>query len=387
MTSGPAGDSGQKHYDEVVQFGGGRPPRARWLPRLFLACLVLAAAVVLLVRGTADHGHPAVRPTPRLPPLRVTTTGRRLLGVTAGWELFVRGPDDLVRIQLAQGRVMPTFVPPLESANPNVVFVIGAHDAIIKSADYVPGYVVPDGRQARQLGQSVEYSGSMVPRSAGALAFWLADISPSAPALWLTTLARRRSGPVIRFSPGGPQLVATAVSDGRGGVLLTSDNATVYDAGPGWDRPVPGTVVAVGPASWLVMTCDVSYRQCRDQVMDSATGATHQLPGRPSAAPAPWAWPPLGVIAPDGSAAAVVGDERDGQLPVQLVNLRSGLTRNLHVALGSNASDESMAWSPDSRWLFVAAAGGHLVVIDAQTGRRADLGVQLPPVDQVAIRP
>lgn len=389
MTSAPGGEAGHNRHDEIVQFGSGRSPRARWLPRLFLACVVLAAAVVVVVRGAADHGHPRVHAsTPaRLPPLRVMTTGRRLLGVTGGWELFVRGPDDLVRIELAQGRVMPTFVPPLDSGNSNVAFVIAAHDAIIKSADYEPGYVVPDGRQARQLAESVEYGGTMIPGPAGTQAFWLASVSTRASMLTLTTLTGHRTGPVIRFPPGGPQLVATAVSDGRGDVLMTSGNATTYDAGPGWSRPLPGMIMAVGPASWLVMSCGSSYRRCREEIIDSASGASRLLPGNVSAVPAAFLWPPLGVIAPDGSAAAVVGTDRDRQLPVQLVNLRTARIRDLHVALGSNASDESMAWSPDSRWLFVAAAGGQLVVIDAQTGRHADLGVQLPPVDQVAIRP
>ena len=389
MTSGPGGEAGQNRRDEIVQFGSGRSPRARWLPRLLLACVVLAAAVVLVVRGVADHGHPGVHAsTPaRLPPLRVTTTGRRLLGVTAAWELFVRGPDDLVRIQLATGRVMSTFVPPLDSGNPNVAFVIGAHEAIIKSADYEPGYVVPDGRQARQLAASLEYGGTMIEGPAGTQAFWLASVSPAASMLTLTTLTGQHVGPVIRFPPGGPQLVATAVSDGRGDVLMTSGNAITYDAGPGWSRPLPGMIMAVGPATWLVMTCGMSYRRCREEVIDSASGARRLLPGHVSAEPAAFLWPPLGVIAPDGSAAAVVGNERDGRLPVQLVNLQTGRIRDVQVALGSNASDESMVWSPDSRWLFVAAAGGQLVVINARTGRRADLGVQLPPVDQVAIRP
>jgi hypothetical protein len=45
-----------------------------------------------------------------------------------------------------------------------------------------------------------------------------------------------------------------------------------------------------------------------------------------------------------------------------------------------------MVWSPDSRWLFVAAASGRLIAIDASTGRAEGLGVAVGPVDQVAIR-
>ena len=92
---------------------------------------------------------------PRRPPpppaIRVITVGHWLLGVTAGWQLFARGPDDLLRIQLAQGKISLTHVPPLETANPDVAFVIGPHEAMIRSTDLVPGYVVPDGAQPRPL--------------------------------------------------------------------------------------------------------------------------------------------------------------------------------------------------------------------------------------------
>ncbi len=45
-----------------------------------------------------------------------------------------------------------------------------------------------------------------------------------------------------------------------------------------------------------------------------------------------------------------------------------------------------MAWSPDSRWLFVAAADGKLLAVNARTGQAKSLGVTLPAVSQVAIR-
>jgi hypothetical protein len=389
-------------YDEVVQFGSGRSSGSRWLPRIVLACLVLAAIVAVAVRSTGQHGtgkhggHAAKTPPP--PPVRVITAGHRLLGVTAGWELFARGPDDLVRFQLAQGKISVTYVPPLQSASPNVAFVIGAHEAVIRSSDLVPGYVVPDGGQARLLTGPLAGSGPLVPGPAPAQAAWAFSASPTSSALSLITLAGRRSGPTIRFQPGGPQLPATAVPDGRGYALVTTGSGSAYDAGPGWDRPVPGTVVAVGRASWLVIACNPLYRHCRNEVVDIADGARRVLPG-PEAGyagyPYDFYWPPTGVIAPDGSAAAVPESSRDGQLTVHLINLRSGANRDLKIMLGTpngshspvaDLSDQSMAWSPDSRWLFVAAADGNLVAVDARTGRAEHLHVRLPAVTQVAIR-
>jgi hypothetical protein len=55
--------------------------------------------------------------------------------------------------------------------------------------------------------------------------------------------------------------------------------------------------------------------------------------------------------------------------------------------VSDGVSEDSMVWSPDGRWLFVAASGGKLVVVNARTGQAEGLGVSLPPVDQVAIRP
>ena len=302
----PRGDgSGQGTYDEVVQFGSGRSPGGRWLPRIALACLVLAAIGTVAVRAAGHDPRPAAK-TPPPPAIRVVTVGHRLLGVAAGWELFARGPDDLIRVQLAQGRISVTHVPPLETANPDVAFVVGPHEAVIRSTDLVPGYVVPDGAQAQLLSGPLADGGPLVPGPAGAHAAWVSTGSPATPALSLITLSGRRSGPTIRFAPGGPQLAATAVSDGHGDVLVDSGSFSAYDAGPGWDRPVPGTLVAVGPTAWLVVSCNPLYRHCRNEVVDIADGARRMLPGPAAGYPYDFfSWPPTGVIAPDGSTAAV----------------------------------------------------------------------------------
>jgi hypothetical protein len=403
----PGEGSGQDGRGEVVEFGSprfagrrwGRFAGRRWGPRALLACLVLATVVTVVIRAAGHQARPAVRAAASRPPLRVTTLGHPLLGVTAGWDLFARGPDDLLRIELAQGRIVQTYVPSLETASPDVAFVIGAHEAVIRPSDYVPGYVVPDNVQARPLTGLLADGGPMVPGPAGSQGAWVTSGSPASPGLSLVTLTGHRSGPAIEFQPGGPQVPATAVSDGRGDVLVTDDHyGVVYDTGPGWDRPVPGTVVAVGPADWLVEACDAQYRHCRNEVINASGGSRRALPG-PAAEGAPYyflSWPPTGVISPDGSIAAVSENGRKGRLTVHLIDMRTGATRDLNVPLGAPGSDlplggdareQSMAWSPDGRWLFVAASGGKLVVVNPRTGRPESLGVSLPAVDQVAIRP
>jgi hypothetical protein len=380
--------TGQHRDDEVVEFGGGRHVSRRWT-RALLAGLVLAAVVTIVVQAGSHRGRPAAKAAAPPPAVRVTTVGHRLLGVTAGWQLFARGPDDLLQIQFARGQITQTYVPPLESASPDVAFVTGARQTIIRSSDLVPGYVVPAGRQARALSGPLAGGGPLIPGVAGTQTAWVIAGPPTWPYLSLVTLAGDKAGPVIRFPDGGPQLPATAVSDGRGDVLVTSGSLTDYDAGPGWDRPVPGTVVAVGPAGWLVVTCDPQYRHCRNEVIGPGGGSRRVLPGSAAAEPYYFSWPPTGVIAPDGSKAAMAESGPHNSLTVHLVNLRTGTTTDLGVPLsvaGSDYNSQLMAWSPDSRWLFVAASGGRLVAVSTLTGRAESLGVALPAIDQVAIR-
>lgn len=393
----PGDGPGQGGRDEFVQFGGRRFAGRHWAYRALLACLALATVVTVAVRGVGHPASTAAKESPPPPPPRLTTVGHRLLGVTAGWELFARGPDDLVRIEFAQGRIIQTYVPPLETASPDIAFVVGAHEAVIRPFDVVPGYLVADGRQARLLTGLLAGGGPLIPGPAGSQAAWVTS-GPAASALSLVMLTGHRSGPSIKFQPGGPQVPATAVSDGRGDVLVTDGDFGVYDTGPGWDRPLPGMVVAVGPATWLVDVCDVQYRHCRDEVVNAVTGSRRALPGSPATgAPYYFSWPPTGVISPDGSTAAVAENgPTSRRLTVHLINLRTGAVRDLNVPIGGPGSDfpfgggdneQAMAWSPDGRWLFVAASGGKLVAINPRNGRAASLGVNLPAVDQVAIRP
>jgi hypothetical protein len=384
---------GQGSKDDVLDFGRDRRTSGRWRSRVLLACLLVVTGLIVAVRAGSDAARPSHRHVAGPPPVRVISAGHRLLGVTAGWQLFARGPDDLLRIQLAKGRVTWTYVPPLESASPEVAFVVGARETVIRSSDFVPAYVVPDGGQARLLAGPLAGSGPMIPGPPGSEAAWVMAGPPTSPMLALVTLNGHRSGPVIRFPAGDPPLVATAISDGRGGVLLTSASSATYDAGPGWDRVVNGTIIAVGPTSWLTVACDAQYGHCRNEVIDIASGARRVLPGSVAAEPYYFTWPPTGVIAPDGSTAAVA-ETSGGMTTVHLINLRTGVVKNLGVPIGlpgngfpwNTGTEDSMTWSPDSRWLFVATATGKLVAVNARSDEVQPIGVSLPRVDQVAIR-
>jgi len=379
--------------DDLVEFGRDRPAGGRWRARALLACLGLATAITIAVHAAGHHARPQPRipASPPPPQVLVMVIGHRLLGQTADWQLFARGPDDLLRIQFAQGRVTRTYVPLLQTSIPAVALVIGAHEAVIRSADFVPGYVVPDGANARVLTGPLAGGGPLIPGPPGSQAAWVTTGSRTSSVLSLITLTGRRSGPVIRFR--ARQLPATAVSDGRGDVLVTTGPFAVVDAGPGWHRRLPGAIIAVGQDGWLAVTCRAQFPRCREEVVDSADRVRRILPGHAGAESYYFSWPPIGVIAPDGTTAAVPESGSGGTLTVHLIDLRTGMTRNLDVRIGAPGSNQSpdggqqsMVWSPDSRWLFVAAVGGHLVVINARTGRTVSLGVKLPAVDQVAVR-
>jgi hypothetical protein len=70
-----------------------------------------------------------------------------------------------------------------------------------------------------------------------------------------------------------------------------------------------------------------------------------------------------------------------------LLNLASGADQRLTVPLAPGSPGlQTLAWSPDSQWLFAVAAHGKLVAINADTGRIQGVGIPLPPISQIAIR-
>jgi hypothetical protein len=191
------------------------------------------------------------------------------------------------------------------------------------------------------------------------------------------------TGTSARLPPGG-DLPATAIPDGRGDALVLTSNNISYDVGPTSYWQVHATVIAVGPSRWLGFICPDAVR-CSNVVINPATGAQHPLPTSATPLVPAFAWPSLGVTAPDGSLAAVPVDN-GAQVNLYLLNLSTGAERLVNVAMPPTPGYQSMAWSPNSQWLFVAAAGGRLMAIDARTGTATGLGIRLPAVTQVAVR-
>ncbi len=192
----------------------------------------------------------------------------------------------------------------------------------------------------------------------------------------------RPTGARITLPAGLP--AQSAMPDGRGDLLVFGQSGRQYDAGPHWIRPVGALLVAIGRTRWLSLAC--RQGRCRNLVIDVATGARRVLPG--PALPVvtwPWPWQP-GVVAPDGSAAAVIVAGHDDQDRLDLISLSTGASAAIAVSLPPQASSQTLAWSPDSNWLFVLNAHGKLLAVNARSHQVASLGVRLPPLSQLAIR-
>lgn len=93
------------------------------------------------------------------------------------------------------------------------------------------------------------------------------------------------------------------------------------------------------------------------------------------------------MIAPDGSAAALLRAGRGGQMTLQLLNLMNGRDHRIDVPLYQGAAGiQTLAWSPDSRWLFVVAVNGAISVVNAHTRHIENIGANIPSVSQIAIQ-
>jgi hypothetical protein len=363
---GPAGS--RQAQRDVVSFGAERRRRIRlprWLP------LVLAAAVLSTLAGVAIAGR-GRQPSA----VTITDVGHPLLGETGDWQLFGLGWGQVVQIQLARGRVIRTAVPGL-AAGP-AAFLVGPDQVIIRPLDNVPGYAIPDGLPARGLRRALSRGSLAVPGPQPGQV-WIS--SGRLPHLRMSLVSWDGSTtgisvPVPGYVPWLP------VPDGRGFFLFHGPAGT-YDSGPGHPRLVTSaTVVAVGPASWLGVQCSRGGH-CSNVVISPATGGQRTLPGPPVYP----GFPADGVTSPDGSMAAAFDISRSGHATLRLLSLASGADYRVAIPPGQEPqSGQALAWSPDSRWLFVATADGRLLAVNARTRQVGGLGVTLPRLSEIAVR-
>ena len=361
--------------EEIVQFGVPRRPRYSWLPRLLLASLIVAALVFVLSHpGRRPGKHPS---PPALPSVSISRVGHRILGISASWDLFGLSPNALVSIQFARGQITRTVLPATLGYGA-LSLVVRAHDAIIRPLDNVRGYLVRDGRPSRSLTGILSRGGQLLPGPNPGEVWFIGDSQQ------ITLIGPTGNATGISFAAfTWPNPPPSATSDGRGYVLLFNDLGRLYDATPAGLRPVGVLLVAVGPTNWLGLSCQ--HSQCHDVVVNAATGDRRTLPGAPLDV-VTWPWPAeLGVVSPDGSVAAVSVASRPQGEALDLVNLHTGRTTTVPVLIGTSNS-QTLAWSPDSQWLFALAGDGELLAVRMSDGTVHSLGIRLPAFSQIAMR-
>jgi len=403
---------------EFLDIGPERGVRAafrlrRW-PKLLLFLVAAVAVAVAVIAVARSGGSPAGSPTtspraagsrssaPRLsstatpgvvstPAVSVTTLGQPLLGVHARWELFGRGSGVAVRIQFTLGRITRTVLPGLSSGGP-VTFVTDAEGALVRPIDFVPGYLIPDGEPAREAPGALDAGGPVFP-GPDPRHLWV-PTSTNDNRMVLVGLDGRRTGPSIAAPPqSAPVNTALFAIPDQTGYLLFPGTGGVYDVRPGGaSRVTTGTVLAVGPTRWLTSECD-SHARCQPVVTDRSNGAqyplsTHvPLSTRINGAMLSTA----GVISPDGATVAVVVGSP--QARIEIIDLVTGTAHALPLRINLSGVDggwasESMTWSPDSRWLFIA--NGNLYAVSQRTDQITNLnqtlGPALPQLFQLSMR-
>jgi len=248
--------------------------------------------------------------------------------------------------------------------------------------DFVPGFAINDGRNATDLTGALDHGGPLIPGpDAGHV--WADTAAQGSPDVMTLVDWQGRSTPTHFVVPAGWSAVG-ATSDGAGSVLLAAPDGATYQARPDGRRLVTaGTLLASGPTGYLVSECDAASK-CRMSVLDRKTGTRKVL----ASSFTPYL-DGAGLISPDGKTAAVVDLASVGSSAVRLslVDLSSGVEHPLGADIGTPIRDSSMIWAPDSRRLFVATDTGRVAVVDRTTGQVGDLGLRLPVIEQLAIRP
>ena len=313
-----------------------------------------------------------------------STVPQRPLPGAADWELIGYGPQGVMRHRPTTGSLTVTPVPTLSSNGP-FSFVVTGGVAILRPLDRTLGYLVNDRGLATELSGLLADHGPVLPGPRpGEL--WASGENGAAARLILVDTRGRALGPQISSAKINPN--AWPEPDGAGYALVTGLGGT-YEARPDGLRLVThGTVLAVGPDSFLVDECTASA-DCAVAIVDRATRTRTSLHGvvlpRPPGST-------VGVISPDGTFAAfneVTVDEDVHSSHLHLLDLRSGRDRALSDAMDvaqTPSMQSPFAFSPDSRWLAFATHSGQVAVVNTTSGQQTLLPPSLPQVTTLTVR-
>lgn len=343
---------------------------------------VLTVAGLAVVGGGAawlrsrDASPPSATPTP--PPSPAPSTARPSPALLPAGQVAVTqlpgpilpGPapdlfgfDDtaVVRVELATGRVTRTSLPALSDVGLSFVPVRGG--ALVHRQDGGPTYLIRDGRRPQPAPAELGGTGPMLP-GPDLDHVWLAVDATPASQLRLVGIDGRATG----ISIGLPPYVGyQPFPDGAGYALVYGISGTYWARPEGVVRVTTGTVIAGGRTGWLVIDCDEQAR-CSAVLVDRA-GRRRTVPGVLDAdIPVSDTAFPYGAIDPGGRTVALYIGDATRALRLVLVDLATGARRRTDLTLVQGAVSQSMAWSPDGRWLFAVDSSARLVGVDAATG-------------------
>ncbi len=398
---GRASDPEQPRPD-VVDFGSTGSARAGRSRRRFAVAAALVVAVLVGALVYSQTGASAPRraavspsgagssrpgsPSDRVPPSTVargtTALPGPVPGFSAGWELYVRSALDVVRIQLAAGKITDTQVPLLRGNGP-VMFLPTPDGVLAEPA--VPGggggYLVPDGKPSQPIHGLLNGAGQVFSGPTPGT-FWVAD-QPTVQRLALVDADGAQLGgavPTVMDLPEGNS--GTVVADGTGYVLLIG-NGGVYDLRPGTSKRIAtGGLIAVGPTVWLVQDCD-TRGSCLPYTVDSRTGARRQVNVADTSHSTV-----TGLVSPDGRTAAVIDTSAvPPRLTLEnLVDNGYSDANPVPVVLGPADAGCQLVWSPDGKWLLVMDSVGRLHAVEAATHDDRLLALPIPAAIQLAVR-
>lgn len=364
------------------------PEPVRRVPARALALAVVAVvAVVLAVVLSPDKddqwqaGRDAgITETTTKEPVITTEsptkpqTSTAELTLSGDWEIIAYADGELVRIELHSGKVTRTPVNQLP-AEPPISLLATRDRVLVRSWDNGHVALVPDGKPARPNGGLIG-SGMVVLPGPEPGQLWTQRPTTDGMVLTPATLNGDKAGPAVRLPSG----FFVTTSDERGGVLVDGVNGTYAADRSGIRRITDGAVLAIGRDHLLTEVCDERAR-CHNEVVDRTDGTVRQLGSR-------FAKDRLteGKISVDGRYAAMVPANVDGDLESHLVDLRTGRSHVLEVNPGEAHTPSAMAWSPDGNWLLVVS-DGDIQVVDPVSRQVRSLGVRIPGVEAVAVRP
>jgi hypothetical protein len=355
----------------------GARPRPSRRALLTLGGLVAAGAGLSATANRRSASTPP--PQSPVPDGRVVVTdlGRALAGGSR-LDVFGFNQEEVVRVELATGRVTRTGLGGLEHAPLDVVPVRGA--VLVHRRDDGSGYVIADGRAPTRIAPALHAVGPMLP-GPDPDHVWIMRGSGRRPRIQLVALDGRPAGAAVRITANLP---SAPIVDGGGYPLFLGVTGT-YWAGPHGLRPVTrGAIVADGPTGWLVLECD--SLGCA-ALLVGRTGNRRPLPSLLHA-PARGGGIVGGTLAPDGRRAALFEGDPDSGLRLDLVDLPTGSVVPTGVTVAPGAVLRSPRWSPHGRLVLCVDDSGRILAVDAGTGRADALLPQnaLPPMEDIALR-